>query len=146
MSDFCFNQNKNKLCNLHSPAFFKILQEPTTLLQKQTITHIKALLLSFLQLERQGHGITMGVPGLHPLPFLSEVVEAKWGWWNQNWMFYIKYLYLTQDPKNHWLLIRMALNQEKIFIWNESIWVQGPCRFDWNPITFDTVIVSGKKP
>ena len=24
------------------------------------------------------------------ISFLSEVMEAKWGWWNKNWMFYIK--------------------------------------------------------
>ena len=97
--------NKNKLCSLHSPAFFKILKEPT-LVQKQTIPFMKALILSSLELDRQGRGIIMGAPHPHPVKylvhFLSEVVEAKWGWWNKNWMFYIKSPYL-RIPKIIWL-------------------------------------------
>ena len=95
LSDFCFNQNK--LCSLHSPASLEILKEPI-LLQKQIIPHMKALILSFLEPEGQGHDIIMGVPHSHHVtflvPFLSEVVEAKWGWWNKNGMFYIKSPYL----------------------------------------------------
>jgi len=43
--------------------------------------HMKALILSFFELEQQGHGIIKGAP--HPPPvkvvmyFLSEAVEAK---------------------------------------------------------------------
>ena len=77
LSDICFNQNKNKLCSLHSPAFFKILKEPT-LLQKQTIPHIKALLFSFLEPEEQGRGIIMGGPRLHPVSFLYFFFLRSW--------------------------------------------------------------------
>ena len=80
LSDLCFNQNKNKLCSLHSPAVFKILKEQT-ILQKQTIPHMKALLLSFLEPEGQGHDIIMEAPRLHPVkkfvPFPCEALEAK---------------------------------------------------------------------
>ena len=34
---------------------------------------------------------------------------------------------LSQNPENHWLLITVSLNHEKVFIWNASIWVDGPC-------------------
>ena len=79
LSDIYFNQNK--LCSLHSPAFFKILKE-LTLLQKQTIPHIKDLLSSFLEPEEQGSGNIMGAPCPHPITFLgswrpSEVDETK---------------------------------------------------------------------
>ena len=77
LKNICFNQNQNKLCSLHSPAFFKILKEPT-LLQKQTILHIKALLFSFLEPEEQGRGITMGVPHPHPVPFLYLFFLRSW--------------------------------------------------------------------
>ena len=49
---------------------------------------MKALVLSFLEPDGQGRGIIMGAPRLHTVtffvPFLSEVVEAKWGQWNKN--------------------------------------------------------------
>jgi hypothetical protein len=58
-------------------VFFKILKEPT-LLQKQTIPHIKALLFSFLEPEEQGHGIIMGVPRPHPVTFLYLFFLRSW--------------------------------------------------------------------
>ena len=81
MRVFCVNNKRlKKRRSLHSPAFFKILKEPT-IVQKQTIPHIKALILSFLEPEAQGHGIFRGAPRPGPLkcllPFLSEVMEAK---------------------------------------------------------------------
>ena len=80
---FLSNNNKNNRRSLHYPAFFKILKEPT-IVQKQTIPHMKALILNFLVPEEQGPGIIMERPRPHPvkclLPFLSEVEEAKWGW------------------------------------------------------------------
>ena len=96
LSDLCFNQNKNKLCSLHSPAFFKILKEPTLVKQTNNTSYESP---NFQLLGAgQGPGSIMEVPYPHPVkrfvPFLSEVVEAKWGWWNKNWMFYIKSLYL----------------------------------------------------
>ena len=44
------------------------------------------------------------------LTFLSEVMEAKWGWWNKDWMFYIKSPYLRIPKiigfwlKCHWIM------------------------------------------
>ena len=108
LSDFCFNQNKNKLCSLHSPVFFKILKE-LTLLQKQTIPHMKA----FLELERQGRGAT-------PTPCNIVCIfsfwghggmEAKWGWWNKNWMFYIKSPYLKIKIIGFWLECSSEIHQ-----------------------------------
>ena len=32
-----------------------------------------------------------------------------------------------QDSKNDYLLVRMSFNHEKMFVWNASIWVRGPC-------------------
>ena len=116
LSDLCFNQNKNKLCSLHSPAFSKILKEPT-ILQKQTIPHMKALPISFQEPEGQRCGIIKGAPCPHPVtffvPFLSEVLEAKWGWSNKNWMFYIKSPYL-RIPKF-------------IGFWLECHWIMKKC-------------------
>ena len=89
-------KTKTNQRSLNSPAFFKILKE-ALLVKKQTIPHMKASILSFFEPERQGCGIIMRAP--HPPPiwyihFLSEVVEAKWGWWNKKWIFYIKSPYL----------------------------------------------------
>ena len=71
---------KTSQSSLYSPAFFKILKEPA-LLQKPTISHMKALLFSYLEPEGWGRGIIMGVPRPPPVKlfatFLSEVVEAK---------------------------------------------------------------------
>jgi len=107
LSDFCCNNNKNKLEQKKPPAFFKILKEPI-LVQKKYMPHMKALILSFFEPEQQGRGIIMGAPRPPPVKvviyFLSEAVEAKWGWWNKNWMFYIKSPYL-RIPKiiDFWL-------------------------------------------
>jgi hypothetical protein len=38
--------------------------------KKQTILHMKAPILSFLELEGQGRGIIMGMPCLLPVKFL----------------------------------------------------------------------------
>ena len=63
--------------------FFKhlrILTKPTVV-QKPTIPHMKALILSYLEPEEWGRGIIMGTPRPPPVKlfatFLSEVVEAK---------------------------------------------------------------------
>ena len=75
-------------CDLHiswhkqyiSSTFGQILKEPL-LVQKQTILHMKAPILSFLETEGWGCGITMEATRPHPVKlfatFLSEVVEAK---------------------------------------------------------------------
>ena len=52
----------------------------------------------------------------------KKVAEAKWGWWNQNWMFF--YLRI---PKTHWLFARMSYSHGKLLVWNASIWVRWPC-------------------
>jgi hypothetical protein len=59
----------------------RILTKPTTV-QKPTIPHMKALILSYLEPEGWGRGIIiMGAPCPPPVKlfatFLSEVVEAK---------------------------------------------------------------------
>ena len=41
---------------------------------------------------------------------------------NQAWIF------LPQDPKNHWLLTRISFDLDKLLFWNASIWVRWPCR------------------
>ena len=98
LSDISFHKNKNTLCSLHTQAIFKILKKKTILAQKKYIPHMKAPILHFFETEWKGCGIIMGVSCPHPvnfsLPFLSAVVEAKWGWWNKNWMFYIISPYL----------------------------------------------------
>ena len=73
-------KTKTSQNSLYSSAFFKILKKPA-LVQKPTIPHMKALILSYLELEGWGRGITMGAPRPPPVKlfaiFLSEVVEAK---------------------------------------------------------------------
>ena len=44
--------------------------------------------------------------------------------WKNNVLYQIS---LSQDPKNHWVWITLSLNHEKMFVWNVSIWVGGPC-------------------
>ena len=44
--------------------------------------------------------------------------------WKNNVLYQIS---LSHDPKNHWLWITVSLNHEKMFVWNASIWVGGPC-------------------
>ena len=43
---------------------------------------------------------------------------------------------LSQDPKNHWVWITLSLDHEKMFVWNVSIWVGGPCTLLMNFSTF----------
>ena len=45
--------------------------------------------------------------------------------WKNNVLYQIS---LSHNPKNHWLWITVSLNHEKMFVWNASIWVDGPCR------------------
>ena len=53
----------------------------------------------------------------------KKVVKAKWwGWWNQNWLIRPSFIY--------WLLSDISFNHEKLLIWNVSIWVRSPCRFN----------------
>ena len=33
----------------------------------------------------------------------------------------------SQVSKNNFLLVRMSFNHDKMFVWNASIWVRGPC-------------------
>ena len=65
---------------MKSPAFLKILNEPI-LVQKKYIPHMKALILSFFELEGHGRGTIMETPRPSPVKvvvsFLSEAVEAK---------------------------------------------------------------------
>ena len=44
-----------------------------------------------------------------------------------NWMFYIKSLYLSISKISSFFII-MSSSHEKIFVWNASIWVGGPCK------------------
>ena len=73
-------KTKTSQNSLYSTAFFKILKEPA-LVQKPTIPHMKALILSYLEPQGWGRGITMGVPRPPSVKlfatFFSEVVEAK---------------------------------------------------------------------
>ena len=79
-------------------AFDQFLTEPM-LVQKKFIPHMKALILSYFEPKGQGCGIPMGAPRPHSfknfISFLSEVVEAMWGWWSEKIMFYMKSPYLT---------------------------------------------------
>ena len=43
---------------------------------------------------------------------------------------------LSQGPKNHWLWITVSLNHEKMFVWNTSIWVGGPCSTKYSFVLF----------
>ena len=36
---------------------------------------------------------------------------------------------LSEDFKNIFFFIIMSSNREKMFVWNASIWVDGPCRY-----------------
>ena len=80
LSDFCWNKDKNKPKQPLLYSLFKILKKPA-LVQKPTILHMKALILSYLEPEGWGRGITMGAPRPPPVKlfatFLSEVMEAK---------------------------------------------------------------------
>ena len=53
--------------------------------------------------------------------------------WKNNVLYQIS---LSHNPKNHWLWITVSLSHEKIFVWNASIWVGGPC----TKITLDGLI------
>ena len=57
--------------------------------------------------------------------FLSEVVEAMWGWWSEKIMFYMKSPYLTIPKIIDFILV--SLIHEKMLVWNASIWVDWPC-------------------
>ena len=100
------------------------------LVQKKYIPHMKALILSYFEPERQGRGIPMGAPRPHPfkkfISFLSEVMEAMWGWRSEKTMFYIKSPYL-RIPKIMYFWIKCHKIMKKMVIWNASIWVGGPC-------------------
>ena len=81
---------------------------------------MKASILNFFEPGEQGHGIIMEAPGQRPTSHkmcdnFSEVMDAKWGRWNKNTNTSYQ-ISLSQDPKNHWLLIRILLNHEKIIV------------------------------
>ena len=63
-------KTKTSQSSLYSTAFFKILKEPA-LVQKPTIPHMKALILSYLEPEGWGRGITMGAPRPPPVKLLA---------------------------------------------------------------------------
>ena len=131
-----FSSLKYRVCfnSLHSPAFFKILKEPTQVL-KLTIPHMKALILSYLEPEDQGRGILMGAPRLLPvkclLPFLSEVMEAKWGW-KKNWLIRsnvrIFWMYRYRSHcKDGFAVKKKSRGPRKISIWHPCYyWSQVP--------------------
>ena len=54
----------------------------------------------------------------------GHVRLMKW----KNDVFY--QISLSQDPKNYWLLSTVSLNHEEMFVWNASIWVDGPCIYN----------------
>ena len=85
---------------------------------KQYMYHIKVLLFSFLEPEEQGHGIIMGAPSPHPLHFCTFSFRCHGGQVRlmKQRLNVLYQIYLSQDPKNHWVLIKMSLNHEKMFI------------------------------
>ena len=54
-------KTKTNQSSLYSTVFFKILKEPV-LVQKPTIPHMKALILSYSEPQGWGRGIIIGVP------------------------------------------------------------------------------------
>ena len=104
---FFSNKNKNKLFSLHSLAFFKILKEPM-LAQKEKYLILKHQYSAFMSRKYKGVALSWRKPRSPSLKFLiiflSEVVEAIWGWWIKKWMFHIKFPYL-RIPKiiDFWL-------------------------------------------
>ena len=58
----------------------------------------------------QYYGGTMPTSHKKNVPSLSEAMEAKWSWWNKNWMFYIESPYLRIPKilgfwlKCHWII------------------------------------------
>ena len=91
-------KTKTSQSSLYSTAFFKILKEPA-LVQKPTIPHMKALILSYSEPQGWGHGITMGVSRPPPIKlfatFFSEAVEAK------RIEFFKKKICLGQNSASH---------------------------------------------
>jgi hypothetical protein len=81
------NQN-----SLYSTAFFKILKEPT-------IPHMKAVILSYLELEGWGRSITMG--GATPTSRKTVCYYSFWGRRGQEgwkeWIFF----WLSQNSASH---------------------------------------------
>ena len=68
---------KTSQSSLYSPAFFKILKEPT-LVKKPTILHMKALIFSCLDPEEWGRGIIIKAPRLPPVKKLYLFSLRSW--------------------------------------------------------------------
>ena len=117
------SENKNNIASCLWSIF-----DRTDASTEKCIPHMKALILSYFDPEGHGRGIPIGAPPPHPLKifisFLCEVVEAMWGWWSEKIMLHIKSPHLTILK-----IIDFGLQcHEKMFFWNASIWVGGPCR------------------
>ena len=112
-------KTKTSQNSLYSTAFFKILKEPA-LVQKPTIPHMKALILSYLEPQGWGRGITMGVPRPPSVKlfatFFSEVVEAKRVLIKSKFRISWMYRYHFYDSKVHFWW------SYKHFIWGRSSW------------------------
>ena len=121
ISDICSNKNQNKLAQ---PQLFSLF------LDFEGTNH--GTLTNFILYESLNtqlfwarrtrawhhHGGTR--PTSHKMfDNFSEVMDAKWGWWNKKTNTSCQ-ISLSQDPKNHWLLIRILLNHEKMIVWNAS--------------------------
>ena len=74
--------------------------------------------------------------GHRPMPTFTSLkicyIFSFWGLgghvrlmkWKDNVLYQVS---LYQDLKNHWILNTVSLHHEKMFVWNASIWVDGPC-------------------
>ena len=91
-------RTKTSQSSLYSTAFFKILKEPA-LVQKPTIPHMKALILSYLEPQGWGHGITMGVPRPPPVkPFATFFLRS---WRPRGMNFFLFLFWLGQNSASH---------------------------------------------
>ena len=105
---------------LHSLAFFKILKSPTIQLPGAGKTR-----------AWHYHGSATPTSRNIFLPFLSEVMEAEWGWWNKNWMFYIKSSYL-RIPKI-------------IGFWLQCHWIMKKCSSEMHQFEFADPLLSKQR-
>ena len=84
--------------SLYSTAFFKILKKPA-LVQKPTIPHMKALILSYLEPQGWGRGITMGVPRPPSVKLFSTFFF--WGRRGQEGWIFLSIFWLSQNSASH---------------------------------------------
>ena len=92
------NKTKTIQNSLYSTAFFKILKEPA-LVQKPTIPHMKALILSYLEPQGWGRGITMGVP--RPPSVKLFATFFFWGRRGQEGWIFLFIFWISQNSASH---------------------------------------------